>query len=175
MLERSSHSQNSQRHTRQSRPIYRVSLPPFLGSLMMLCATNRLSAAFLLMLACIRAEASGDPAAGKASFADQCSSCHTIDPNANGFGPSLSGVVGRHAGSVANFAYSAALASSKLVWTPADIDAFLTSTTNKVPGTSMPVAIPDAALRANIIAYLETLKTLPPLKAADAAPAALKH
>src|SRR5579859_374162 len=119
--------------------------------------------------------AAGDPVAGKASFADQCSSCHTIDPNANGFGPSLSGVVGRHAGSVANFAYSAALASSKLVWTPADIDAFLTSTTNKVPGTSMPVAIPDAALRANIIAYLETLKTLPPLKAADAAPAALKH
>ena len=142
----------------------------------MLCATNRLSAALLLMLACVRAEAAGDPAAGKAAFADQCSSCHTIDPNANGFGPSLSGVVGRHAGAVANFAYSAAMASSKLVWEPADIDAFLTSTTTKVPGTSMPVAIPDAALRANVIAYLATLKALPPLKpGASAAPTALKH
>ena len=119
--------------------------------------------------------AAGDPVAGKASFADQCSSCHTIDPKTNGFGPSLSGVVGRHAGSVADFAYSAALANAKLVWTPADIDAFLTSTTNKVPGTSMPVAIPDAALRANIIAYLETLKALPPLKKTDAAPTALKQ
>jgi len=118
--------------------------------------------------------ASGDPAAGKAAFADQCASCHTVDPNTNGFGPSLSGIVGRHAGSVANFSYSAAMASAKLIWTPADIDAFLTSTTNKVPGTSMPVAIPDAALRANIIAYLETLKALPPLKTA-AAPAALKQ
>lgn len=118
--------------------------------------------------------AAGDPVAGKAAFADQCSSCHTIDPKTNGFGPSLSGVVGRHAGAVADFAYSQAMASSKLVWQPADIDAFLTSTTGKVPGTSMPVAIPDAALRANIIAYLSTLKTLPPLKKGDAAPTALK-
>ena len=143
----------------------------------MLCATNRLSAALLLtMFVCVKAEAAGDPTAGKASFADQCSSCHTIDPNTNGFGPSLSGVVGRHAGAVANFAYSAAMASSKLVWQPADIDAFLTSTTTKVPGTAMPVAIPDAAMRANIIAYLATLKPLPPLKpGADAAPTALKH
>src|SRR5579859_3879203 len=138
-------------------------------------ATTRLSVGIVLALAGFSANAAGDPVAGKSAFADQCSSCHTIDPNANGFGPSLSGVVGRHAGAVANFAYSAAMASSKLVWQPADIDAFLTSTTTKVPGTSMPVAIPDAAMRANIIAYLGTLKALPPLKAADAAPAALKH
>lgn len=139
----------------------------------MFCATHRVSAAaVLLTLVCMRAEAAGDPTTGKATFADQCSSCHTVDPKTNGFGPSLSGVVGRPAGKVADFKYSAAMANSRLVWDPANLDAFLTNSATKVHGTAMQVEIPDATMRANIIAYLATFKAEPTLKAAGAAAAA---
>lgn len=139
----------------------------------MFCATHRVSAAaVLLTLVCMRAEAAGDPATGKTAFGDQCASCHTVDPGANGFGPSLSGVVGRPAGKVADFKYSAAMANSKLTWDPANLDAFLTNSTAKVHGTAMQVEIPDTTMRANIIAYLATFKTEPPMKAAGTATAA---
>ncbi len=97
---------------------------------------------------------------GQKAFESQCASCHTVKPGVNGFGPSLAGVVGRPAGKIAGFNYSGALASSGLVWDDATLDAFLTDTTKKVPGTSMPVSIPDAHLRAAIIAYLRTVSTM---------------
>jgi alcohol dehydrogenase (cytochrome c) len=58
---------------------------------------------------------------------------------------------------VAGFGYSAAMANAGLTWDTATIDAFLTSTTQKVPGKSMSVEISAAADRSNVIAYLQTL------------------
>ena len=49
-----------------------------------------------------------DPAAGRTLFATVCSACHTADHNK--VGPLLDGVVGRRAGSVPGYPYSAALA-----------------------------------------------------------------
>ena len=65
---------------------------------------------------------------------------------------------GRKAASAPDFSYSKALKASGLVWTPAELDRFLTSPKTAVPGTAMPVSTPSAQDRADIIAYLATTK-----------------
>ena len=111
-------------------------------------------------------------AEGKQAFETQCASCHTVKPGVNGFGPSLAGVVGRGAGKAPGFKYTAAMSSSGLTWDEGTLDAFLTSSTQKVPGTSMPVALPDAHVRGAIIAYLKSVAAAQ-MAAAPAAPAAV--
>lgn len=64
------------------------------------------------------------------------------------------GVVGRPAASLAGVVYSKALKASHLTWTPAELDRFLTNPTAVVPGTAMPIALPSAKDRADLIAYL---------------------
>jgi alcohol dehydrogenase (cytochrome c) len=126
-----------------------------------------LAAAFLFLG---QAHAAGDAAAGKTVFANQCSSCHTVEVGKNGFGPSLAAVIGRRAGGLAGFTYSPSMAQAGLTWDEKTLDEFLTSSTQKVPGTSMSVALTSASDRANVIAYLETLGRAS--AAAAAAPAA---
>src|ERR1700680_1593168 len=104
-----------------------------------------------------QANADGDAAAGKTVFENQCASCHSTGAGGEGFGPSLAGVVGRKSGTAAGFGYSAAMANAGLTWDAAALDAFLASTTQKVPGTSMSVEISEAGDRSNVIAYLQTL------------------
>src|SRR5271165_1016242 len=111
----------------------------------------------LMMLLDGPAVAAGDAAAGKNVFANQCSSCHTIEVGKNGFGPSLAGVYERKAGSLAGYTYSPAMVQSGLTWDEKTLDLFLTSSTKEVPGTSMPVSLPNGTDRSNVIAYLESL------------------
>jgi alcohol dehydrogenase (cytochrome c) len=104
-----------------------------------------------------QASAAGDATAGKSVFANQCASCHTVEVGKNGFGPSLAGVYERKAGSLAGYTYSPAMVQSGLTWDEKTLNLFLTSSTKEVPGTSMPVSLPNATDRGNVIAYLETL------------------
>src|SRR6516162_760951 len=55
-------------------------------------------------------------AAGRQVFEEHCAACHS-PRSGTPYGPSLVGVVGRRAGSVAGFPYSEALKTSGLVWT----------------------------------------------------------
>jgi alcohol dehydrogenase (cytochrome c) len=103
------------------------------------------------------ARAAGDAAAGKTVFQTQCSVCHSTEAGKNGFGPSLAAVLDRKAGSLAGFNYSPAMSQAGLTWDEKTLDQFLTSSTQKVPGTAMSVALTSATDRANVIAYLETL------------------
>ena len=105
----------------------------------------------------------GDPAQGKVFFQQSCALCHadTMGPgNAEIVkqGPSLVGVLGRHAGSGSSFNYTDALRNSGLTWDAPTLDRFLTSPTTVVPGTTMPIAVTDAGNRRNVIAYLSTLQ-----------------
>jgi cytochrome c2 len=99
---------------------------------------------------------SADPAAGQEVYETRCSFCHG-EGGVGGQGPALIGVVGRKAASVANFAYTPALKGAGLTWTPSDLDRFLTNPAALVPGTSMPMSVPDAKERADLIAYLASL------------------
>lgn len=77
----------------------------------------------------------------------------------NGIGPGLSGVVGRHAGSVSGFMYSEAMKKSNIVWDEKSLDMFIMAPQKVLPGTRMPFpGIPDQKDRQNLIAFLETLK-----------------
>ena len=73
----------------------------------------------------------------------------------NGIGPNLYGVVGRAAAATPGFNYSAAMKASKLRWDEQTLNEYLAAPQKKVPGTRMPIATPDAAKRAAIIAYLK--------------------
>ena len=117
----------------------------------------------------------GNADAGKTVFENQCSSCHSIEPGKQSFGPSLAGVVGRQSGTLAGFTFTPAMMNAHLVWDAKTLDEFLTASTKKVPGTSMPVSLPNPAARADVIAYLGTLgqTAAAPPSAPSAAPVAL--
>jgi cytochrome c len=103
--------------------------------------------------------AAGNPGLGKAIF-QRCAMCHTAEKGAgNRLGPNLFGIVGRKSGSVPGFFYSPAMKRANLVWTPANLDAYITKPGVKVPGNRMAFSgIPQAGQRADLIAYLSTLK-----------------
>jgi cytochrome c len=103
--------------------------------------------------------AAGDAAAGTATFKAKCALCHSPVAGQNRIGPSLFGVVGRPAGSVSGFNYSPANKTSGKTWDDATLDTYLTNPKALVPGTKMVFpGLPAAADRANVIAYLDTLK-----------------
>jgi cytochrome c len=88
-----------------------------------------------------------------------CKTCHTAKSTA--LAPTLNGVVGRKAGSLPDFKYSAALqAKGKggLVWTKDNLDKFLAKPSALVPGTRMVISVPDEKRREALIGYLKTLK-----------------
>ena len=100
-----------------------------------------------------------DVTAGQKTFQGQCSTCHAVTPGTNKIGPSLSGIVGRPAASVAGYKYSAAMTKSGLTWTAGALDTYLAAPKATVAGTKMTYAgVKDATKRSDIVAYLATLK-----------------
>lgn len=93
----------------------------------------------------------GDAAAGMRLY-QSCMGCHSLDENE--VGPRHRGVVGRRAGSVPGYAYSPALRSSGIIWTPQNLDRWLTGPQKMVPGAKMFFAVAKPRDRADIIAYL---------------------
>ncbi len=71
-------------------------------------------------------------------------------------GPSLAGIVGRAAGSVAGYSYSNANKNSGITWTPEKMFQYLEKPARVVPGTKMAFAgLSKAQDRADVIAYLK--------------------
>jgi glucose/arabinose dehydrogenase len=83
----------------------------------------------------------------------------------------MGGVVGRPAASAPGFPYSAALKSAHLTWDKASLDRFLRAPSQVVPGTTMPLAVPNDAERHDLLAYLETLQAPLARPAVPSAPA----
>ena len=85
---------------------------------------------------------------------------HQVGPDAhNAFGPQLNGIVGRAAGSVPGYGYSAALKNSKIVWDQATLTAFIRDPERTVPGTKMrfySLGFGEKKI-ADLLAYLQTL------------------
>ncbi len=101
--------------------------------------------------------AAADAVAGEKVF-KKCAACHKVD-GSNGTGPHLNGIVGRARGSVEGFGYSEGMASIHDPWTPELIEVFLLNPKADVKGTKMGFAgLPKIEDRANVIAYLATLK-----------------
>jgi len=107
------------------------------------------------------AGAKADVENGKTIFTQRCGICHAVSDAPGGpvAGPSMVGIVGRKAATVPGFSmYSPALKGSGLTWNTKSLDEFLTMPMQKVPGTTMPMMLPDAKERTDVIAYMGTLK-----------------
>lgn len=101
----------------------------------------------------------GDAGAGKAVFQSSCSICHSVQPSQNKIGPTLFGILGRKTGSVPGYSYSPANEAANLTWDDATLDKYLDAPRAMIPGTKMTYAgVKDAGKRADLIAYLGTLK-----------------
>lgn len=119
----------------------------------------RRPAALLLALAACSAslaQGGGDAARGKVLYESRCVACHSVD--AHRVGPAHAGVFGRVAGTAAGYDYSPALAKSNLRWSTASLEAWLADPEKLVPGQKMGYAVPLPQDRADLVAYLATLK-----------------
>ncbi len=113
-----------------------------------------------------------DVGAGRQVFLERCALCHSAETGDHGGaqGPSLAGVMGRSAGSDANFPYSAALRNSKLIWDAPTLKRFLAAPGMVVPGTTMAVAVPGEIERDNLIAYFQSLGKPPSAASSSGVP-----
>ena len=98
----------------------------------------------------------GDVAHGMALYQERCTACHAIDSHK--IGPAHRGVMGRRVGSLPGYKYSDELARSRLRWTPQTLNAWLEDPEQLVPGQRMGFQVESARERADLIAYLATLK-----------------
>ena len=117
-----------------------------------------LGASLIVMASTGLALADNDVNAGEQIYQAQCSACHSNQPGVNGIGPSLAGLAERKAGSLPGFHFTPALQGSGLAWDSETFIKFLADPSKLVPGTAMTVMVPDATGRANLFAYLATLK-----------------
>jgi cytochrome c len=100
----------------------------------------------------------GNAARGATLFASNCAACHSAAKGGgDGQGPNLYSVYGRPAGAEKGFPYSTGFASAKFVWDTPHLDQWLTKPTAVIPTAYMMYQQPDPQIRADIIAYLQSL------------------
>lgn len=109
----------------------------------------------LLLSACGGPGSENSSSRGVADPLASCAACHSLTADGpRRSGPTLAGVIGRPAGTVAGYRYSAAMASSRIVWTEKAMDEFLKDPRAVIPGTRMVQQVRDDAQRRDIVAAL---------------------
>lgn len=99
------------------------------------------------------ATAAADAARGQTLYKTMCVACHSIDYN--GVGPAHKGLIGKKAGSRADYVYSPAVKASSIVWADKTLDKWLANPEKLIPGQKMGFMVPAAKDRADLIAYLK--------------------
>lgn len=103
----------------------------------------------------------GNAAKGKELFtANACATCHGVTPaDTAKVGPTLFGIIGRQAGTTKSLlGPSENMRKYGVTWSLETLDEFLANPNAKVPGTAMVGILADPQQRADVIAYLSTLK-----------------
>ena len=96
------------------------------------------------------------PADPAVLFKNQCGTCHVVQSGGPPRpGPNLASVVGRKAGSVPGFKYSAAFGKGVFAWDEARLDAWLTNPQAMLPGTIMVYRQANPATRKALIDWLK--------------------
>jgi cytochrome c len=108
----------------------------------------------------LASQAEAADAKNGATVFQRCAICHANTKGAPAkIGPDLFGIVGRKAGTMPNFSYSAAMKGSGITWTPEKLTAYVQHPQAVVPGNRMAFAgVTRPADAADLVAYLGTLK-----------------
>jgi cytochrome c len=93
---------------------------------------------------------------GKTLYEARCVACHSVDTHR--VGPMHRGVLGRTAGKVAAYDFSAALRASTLVWTQQNLLTWLQDPEKLIPDQQMGYRVDGLQDRLDIVAYLATMK-----------------
>lgn len=120
------------------------------------------SASVLLLSPSLSQDRQGaDVASGQLAFNNSCRTCHSVKEGDNRLGPNLYKVVGRKAGSLPNYGYSAAMKNADFVWDKGKLDQFIADPDAVVRGNNMKPygGLASADTRAKVIAYLESVTT----------------
>ncbi len=95
---------------------------------------------------------------GATAFRQQCGVCHTTNlTDTPRQGPTMAKIVGRKAGSVDSFKYSAGFALVDFSWDETRLDAWLTNPQAVIPGAVMAYKQAKPEVRTAIIGYLKGL------------------
>lgn len=115
-----------------------------------------LLATVIFLAGTVSVSAEGDPARGQAAFR-VCAACHSLEPDKNMTGPSLSGLWDRQAGGLKSFSrYSDAMKSSGIVWNENSLDPWLKNPREFIPENDMTFpGMPDEKTRSDLIAFLK--------------------
>jgi len=102
------------------------------------------------------ASESDDAARGERMYR-ACAPCHTLEPDRNMTGPSLSGLWNRKAGSLPSFQrYSPALKSAGVIWNDDTLDEWIKDPQHFIPGSTMTFpGLKDGRQRADLLAFLK--------------------
>lgn len=103
------------------------------------------------------AGATGDAATGERLFKARCATCHSVVPGQNRIGPSLANVMGRRAGTLEGARYSQGMRDLGIVWDQPQMETYLANPRAMVKDTTMILAVPSAADRAALGAYLQSI------------------
>lgn len=123
-----------------------------------ICKVGAAIAAGLLLAGAAQA---GDAGGGKLLFDKTCANCHSIEAGINKVGPTLFDIVDRPIASVQGYDYSKKMRAVRgqwKVWDQKHLDLYLTHPRGVLHGVKMYFAVPDAKDRADVIAYLSTLR-----------------
>ena len=121
---------------------------------------NSWALAALLAAVAVATPATAQAVDGKKLFTSRCGVCHW-DPAKPGeqvrMGPSLTGLIGRKAGTHPKFTrYSKAMKEYGKPWTEASLNTYLDNPRKVVPGTNMAFAgLKKPEERAAVVAYLK--------------------
>lgn len=116
----------------------------------------------------------GDADRGELIFEEACSQCHKLNPGSNEKGPQLMNVYGAPAADLADYDYSEGLVTSGWVWDAETLDPYIADAENAMTDSKMLAdPMPDASERADVIAYLSTLRAAIPVLDADGYPVAV--
>ncbi len=142
---------------------------------------SSLFAAVLLLTACERTPpdhrdpvtlplyTKGDAVNGALIYKDACGQCHQRNAGLNKKGPQLMNVYGAPAAELKDYTYSKGLIESGWVWDAKTLDPYIADAQKAMPDSKMlSDPMPDAKERADVIAYLSTLRADAPIVVDDA-------
>jgi len=120
--------------------------------------TRSIFTGLIVLILASHAARAADAVRGEQRFRALCGTCHAVDPAQKKMAAHVKGVVGRKSASVQGASYSPAMKAAGWTWDKAKLEAYLADPRKALPGTTMMIGVANAQDRADIIAYLETLK-----------------